>query len=347
MPAEWEGCSSVILAFPPAESDWKEILPEAREQFARLIMAVISNGEKATLLCDNHKEASEYLKEWCDTHDFDPAVYDRIEFVELPLNDTWTRDYGPITVETHQDNELKNYYLDFGFNAWGGKYESEKDNKVNSHLVAKGVLPRDNYVDCRSFILEGGSLESDGKGTLLTTTRCLTEEHRNPRLTRNEIEKELKYMLGFERVLWLNHGYLEGDDTDSHIDTLCRFAPYDTILYTGSGDSDRPEHAELEMMRQELKAFRTADGKPYNLIELPLPDPVYGPKGERYPATYANFLVTEHNIFMPVYHQQDNDRMAMMTLQAAFDDRRIVPVDCRTLVKQGGSLHCSTMQLPS
>ena len=250
-------------------------------------------------------------------------------------NDTWTRDYGPITVEDGTDLRL----FDFTFNGWGMKFAADKDNLVNSRLFAETV-------NRRGFVLEGGSIESDGRGTLMTTSRCLLSPNRNAQLSRDDIQEYLKAEFGLKQVLWVDHGFLEGDDTDSHIDTLARLAPHDTIIYCGAGNETGSQHDSLVAMARQLRSFTTPDRRPFNLIELPLPDPIFDDEGERLPATYANYLATPKAILMPTYGQPRNDRLAADTLRIVYGDRRIITVDCRALIRQHGSLHCATMQLP-
>ena len=249
-------------------------------------------------------------------------------------NDTWARDHGFISVE--ENNQI--LLLDFKFNGWGEKFEAKKDNAINKHLYEQGLV-KGTYEDHLDFVLEGGSIESDGKGTIFTTTCCLMAPHRNQPLTQAEIEKRLKTYLGAERVVWLNHGSLIGDDTDGHIDTLVRICPHDTIVYTG-GDDDHPD---LALMEQELQALRTIGGKPYRLLKLPLPRPIYDGE-ERLPATYANYLVVNGAVLVPTYAQPDLDARAMHIIGEAYPDRDILGIDCRAVIKQHGSLHCCTMQ---
>jgi len=249
-------------------------------------------------------------------------------------NDTWARDHGFITVE--EDSVL--FLLDFCFNGWGEKFEATLDNQINRHLFDQGLV-KGIYEDHLDFVLEGGSIESDGKGTIFTTKCCLMAPHRNQPLSQQEIEDKLKAYLGAERIVWLNHGSLIGDDTDGHIDTLVRICPNDTLLYIG-GDEDHPDLAEME---KELQALRTMDGHPYRLLKLPLPRPIYDGE-DRLPATYANYLVINGAVLVPTYNQPDLDTEAMRIIGEAFPDREIVGIDCRAVIKQHGSLHCCTMQ---
>ena len=246
--------------------------------------------------------------------------------------------------------------LDFCFNGWGEKFEATLDNQINRHIYDQGLV-KGTYEDHLDFVLEGGSIESDGKGTIFTTSCCLLAPHRNQPLSQQEIEDRLKQYLGAERIVWLNHGSLIGDDTDGHIDTLVRICPDDTLLYTG-GDDDHPD---LALMEQELQQLRTLDGRPYRLLKLPLPRPIFEgggrrkssqrhtltlvrDRGERLPATYANYLVVNGAVLVPTYAQPDLDAEALQTIGLAFPDREIVGIDCRAVIRQHGSLHCCTMQ---
>lgn len=331
---EWEPVEYVLLALPNKDTDWNYILPEATNQYRRLVKAISDEGIKVVLLCHDEAEASEIMKD-CDQ--------EFIFYLAADYNDTWTRDYGIISVV--RNDRLR--ALDFGFNGWGLKFASDKDNLVNLRLHEKGVIAPLAYRNERDFVLEGGSVESDGRGTVLTTSRCLQSPNRNGGKTKAELNRELLDRLGADHVLWLDHGALEGDDTDSHIDTLARLAPDDTIVFTGTKNFDDPQFESLLAMRAQLTLFRTAEGYPYNLVELPLPDPVLDEDGSRLPATYANYLVANGVIFMPTYAQPDKDELAMRSIRIAFPTHKVVGVDCRTLLRQHGSLHCATMQIPA
>ncbi len=256
-------------------------------------------------------------------------------------NDTWARDHGFITLT---DDEGHHRLLDFCFNGWGEKFPAELDNAINRRLYDEGKLGG-KYVDCLDFVLEGGSIESDGRGTVFTTTGCLLAPHRNQPLTKAQIEERLKRELHAERILWIDHGNLTGDDTDGHIDTLVRICPDDTLLYLGCDNPEDEQYAELRLMEEQLKTFRTIDGRPYRLKKLPMPHPIYD-GDNRLPATYANFLVINGAVLCPTYAQPDLDAQALRTIGEAFPDREIVGIDCRSIIKQHGSLHCCTMQFP-
>lgn len=333
VPAEWESCRSVLLALPEAHTDWLYMLDEARGQYRGIIEALTSHGVHCTVLTASRPEAEKLLA-GCDSS--------LLTLLELDYNDTWTRDYGPISAIRGERLRA----LDFGFNGWGLKFGADRDNLVNLRLSDRFVIMPDTYRNERDFTLEGGSIETDGRGTLLTTSRCLCSPNRNGGKTKAELNEILRERLGFEHVLWLDYGALEGDDTDSHIDTLCRMAPGDTILFTGCRDMDDPHFEELLKMRAQLTMFRTPEGNPYNLVELPLPAPVYDSEGNRLPASYANYLVTPDTIFMPVYGQPETDTLACHTVRVAFPGHEVVPVECTALLHQHGSLHCTTMQIP-
>lgn len=331
---EWTPCDGVLMALPHEDTDWEYILPEALLQYKRLVEAMVKEAIHVVLLCKKREEAEKI---------FEPALLKGITFVEMDFNDTWTRDYGPVTILKHGDLRA----LDFGFNGWGLKFAADKDNQVNRRLNEKSVFTKDIYRNETAFVLEGGSIETDGEDTVLTTTRCLCSPNRNGYLSKREADSQLRKRLGAQHVLFLDYGALIGDDTDSHIDTLARMAPDNIILFTGCRDVDDPQFEELLKMRAQLTLFRNAEGNPFNLVEMPLPDAIFDENGNRLPATYANYLVINHMIFMPTYSQPEKDELAMQTLRIAFPEHKVIGVDCRTLIKQHGSLHCATMQLPS
>ena len=312
MLAEWEHQSMVQLTWPHKNTDWAPILHEITAVYEEMAREI--RKREPLLIVD-----------------------------EIPHNDTWARDHGFITVESLSpapvpQKEKSYLLLDFKFNGWGEKFEADLDNAINKKLYEQGLV-KGQYEDHLDFVLEGGSIESDGKGTVFTTECCLMAPHRNQPLTKQEIEERLKEWLGAERIVWLKHGSLIGDDTDGHIDTLVRICPNDTLLYT-SGDSDHPD---LVLMEEELRGLRTTEGKPYRLLKLPLPQPIYD-EGDRLPATYANYLVINGAVLIPTYNQPELDEEAKQIVQQAFPDREIVGIDCRAVIKQHGSLHCCTMQ---
>lgn len=335
MPAEWEKVGAVLMAWPHAETDWNYMLSEAQECYVKIIEA-ITRFASVILIGPDTLEAKNKLGHI-------PA--EKLIFFDVPTNDTWTRDYGVITT---LDNAGNIYLNDFAFNAWGGKFKSDLDNAVTEKMYEASLI-LGSYSDNLDFILEGGSIESDGKGTILTTTSCLLNSNRNKGFTRRDIESRLNETLGAKKVLWLESGEILGDDTDGHIDTIARLAPNNTILYCGAvwGDPSDPQVDALGKVGEVLKTFKNSKDEPFNLIELPMPTAIYDTDdGHRLPATYANFLILNNAVIMPTYGQPMNDRNAEMALQVAFPEHEIVGVDCRALIRQHGSLHCATMQLP-
>jgi agmatine deiminase len=263
-----------------------------------------------------------------------------MSFIEIETNDTWIRDYGYISIIEKDEVKL----LDFKFDAWGGKFEASLDNWVNKKLHKKGYLGV-TPLETVDFVLEGGAIESDGLGTIMTTSACLCNKNRNGGLTKDEVEKKLKEYFGAKRVLWLDHGYLAGDDTDSHVDTLARFISADTIAYVECLDEKDEHFVELKKMEEQLKSFKTFSGEPYMLIPLPMSSAKYDEEGNRLPATYANFLITNGALVYPTYSVPE-DKMAHEIFKELFVDKEIIPIECSRLIEEGGSLHCSTMQIP-
>ncbi|MDE6276761.1 MAG: agmatine deiminase family protein [Muribaculaceae bacterium] len=335
MPAEWEPVEAVMTAWPHEDTDWSYMLEEVEECYTRLCQAI--SDETRLIVIGPDKAIARAKKSLSSIRS------ERVNFIRVATNDTWTRDYGAITVERPHGEGMQP--IDFKFNGWGLKFAANKDNLVTTLLGGMFKLPPENRL---SFVLEGGSIESDGAGTILTTAECLLSPNRNGGMNRSEIEAYIKESLRAKRILWLEHGALAGDDTDSHIDTLARLAPPgDVIFYTGCSDPEDEHYRVLRAMADELKEFRTADGRPYHLIELPLPDAIYDPEdGTRLPATYANFLIVNHTVLMPTYGQPLKDRQAIDTIAVAMPDYKVVGVDCRALIRQHGSLHCATMQFP-
>ena len=335
LPPEWAPQSGVILTWPHPRSDWAPILESVEPVFDAIALAV-SQHEKILISCYDIKHR-DHIKQRLRAVGVDMA---RAVLRIVPSNDSWARDHGPITVLCSNEPLL----LDFGFNGWGGKYGHALDN-----LISRRLFNADTFGDVPmqtvNMVLEGGSIEVDGSGTLLTTTRCLLAPTRNPKLTREKIETELKELLGLKRILWLEHGHLEGDDTDAHIDTLARFCDANTIAYVRCDDSTDTHYEELKAMERELQSFVTADGRAYTLVPLPWPRARHDESGRRLPATYANFLIINDAVLVPTY-QDSADATALACLRECFPNREIVAIDCLPLVFQNGSLHCVTMQLP-
>lgn len=325
-----------MLTWPHANSDWAGALDRIEPVFLQLAEA-IAGREHLLLNCTDQAQIETIRQKLIakgipDTH---------LNFALTPSDDTWARDYGPLTVLENTQPRL----LDFRFNGWGNKYPADRDNAINRRLATAGRFGN-CPLDSIDLVLEGGSIDSDGRGTLLTTASCQLHPQRNPGLSRKDIEHQFKTLFGSERVLWLDHGCLEGDDTDGHIDMLVRFSDPHTLLYQSCDEPDYSCHDALRAMRAQLQSLRDAQNRPYRLIALPWPPAQRDDQGRRLPASYANFLVINGAVLLPVY-AVPTDTVAVRQVQRCFPDREIVPVDCRPVIQQHGSLHCLTMQFPA
>lgn len=330
-PAEWADQSGVMLTWPHENTDWAEMLDEVEDCFSSIAKA-IAEREKLLIVCPDQVRLTEKLKH---------LQTENIIFAQLPSNDTWARDHGAITVFADNQPTL----LDFTFNGWGLKFAANLDNQITSSLFRNGFFsPGVQYANKKYLVLEGGSIESDGEGTLLTTRECLLSVNRNQSLSEEQIAAQLTNLFGVQQIHWLSAGYLAGDDTDSHIDTLARFCNPQTIAYVKCEDENDEHFKALQMMEQELRALQTLTMEPYHLIPLPMADEVFD-GADRLPATYANFLIINGAVLLPLYNSP-KDEIARQQLQKAFPDREIVGIDCCPLIRQHGSLHCVTMQFP-
>ena len=325
--AEWEKQRAVLMAFPHEGTDWADDLESALTPFIRIAQA-IAYAQPVYIICRDKKSISD---RFCSTHN--------MSFIEIPTNDTWVRDYGYISIEENGETKL----FDFTFDGWGGKFDASLDNLVNKTLHKKGYLGL-TPLESIDFVLEGGSIESDGAGTIMTTSQCLCNPNRNGGLSKEEITSKLSACLGTQQFLWLNHGYLAGDDTDSHIDTLARFVDRESIAYVKCDDKEDEHYTSLQKMEEELQSFQTIGDKPYRLIPLPMCEAKYDQGGKRLPATYANFLITNKAVLYPTYYAH-TDKKAGMIFKEIFPDKEIIPINCEKLIEEGGSLHCSTMQI--
>lgn len=329
MPAEWEPQSAVQLTWPTAASDWKLALSRVEPVF-HAIATTIAQQQNVIISCGSDADFSRLAHLYQNHH--------RIQLFRVDNDDTWARDHGPISC--YHDGTLA--LVDFMFNGWGNKFPSSHDTRLSRALHRAGAYGASS-MPSEHWVLEGGSLETDGAGTLLTTEQCLLNPNRNAVMNRMGIEERLKSSLGLDRVLWLSHGHLEGDDTDAHIDTLARFCSPTTITYCQAKQSD--VHFEpLRAMEKELQQLQQRNGQPYQLLPLPLPAPIFNADGERLPATYANFLIINHAVLLPVYGVPE-DIIAVERMMQAFPDRWVHPINCRPVVEQNGSLHCLTMQI--
>ncbi len=332
LPAEWEPQSAVLIAWPHADTDWGERLAEVEETYIALVAAITRFEPVVVCVADDDIQA--YARARLASARVEMG---HVRFVQAEYDDTWLRDSGPITLRGDSGFRL----LDFRFTGWGGKFDASRDDRLVEALEQAGTFS-DAEREPIDFALEGGAVDSDGAGTLLTTWRCLTERH--PDLDREQLTDQLRRWLRQDRVLWLDRGYLEGDDTDAHVDTLARFATPDAIVFQGCDDPSDSHYAELQAMAAQLADLRTVSGEPYRLFELPWAMPIVD-GGRRLAASYANFLIINGAVLMPSYNDPA-DAAAAAVLENAFPRHEIVPVPCRPLIWQNGSLHCITMQLP-
>jgi agmatine deiminase len=327
--AEWEHHNIVLMAFPHEETDWARYddWETVTAPFVRTAQA-IAYYQMVYMLT---RDAAAIKPLFCSTTN--------IIFIEADYDDTWTRDYGALSLEEAGVKKL----IDFTFNGWGGKYNADKDNAINTFLSSKGFLGG-TPLEQIDYVLEGGSIETDGVGTILTTASCLCHPNRNGSVDKKTVENRLSDALGARRFLWLDAGKIIGDDTDGHIDTLVRFVNRDTLTYVTCDNADDPHYKSLKAMEEQLHTFRTAEGAPYTLIPLPMPSPKYNTGGQRLPATYANFLITNGAVIYPTF-QDMHDKKVGEILKGLFPDREIIPIGAIPLIEEGGSIHCSTMQM--
>lgn len=379
--AEWHRQSCVQLTWPHEDTDWLPYLNDITETFVQIAKAVAHyeplviaakhpdavRAELEESLSDEEMENVRIYE--CDNNDTwarDHAFITLIPTAEgdgihiegaagsAAPTEQAVHDCGKNAVASFEDGDASDYgknavascrLLDFRFNGWGKKFAADKDNLINRTLFGDGVFAGER-VDYDDFVLEGGSIESDGRGTVLTTSVCLMAPNRNQPMSQAEVEQVLKERLCARKIVWFDHGQLIGDDTDGHIDTIVRICPDNTLLYVGCDDENDPQYSDLHALEQQLKAATDADGKPYRLLRLPMPDALYD-DGDRLPATYANFLIINGAVIVPTYAQEENDARALDLVAEAFPGYDIIGIDSRTIVRQHGSIHCLTMQYPA
>lgn len=321
--AEFEEQSFTQIIFPHANTDWAPYLDEAQKNFVNIINEIVKYQKCLVVSYDIQAVKKHFLDN------------DNLYFAEYVSDDTWARDCSALSISEANQTKL----LDFTFNAWGNKFEASRDDlmsrSISNHYASE--------IETINFSLEGGAVESNGNGVLLTTSACMLNENRNPELSDEQITQRLKDYFGSSEILYLNHGYLSGDDTDSHVDTLARFIDEKTIMYVKCEDTNDEHYQELKLMEEELHAIASTHG--FKLISLPMTDAVYY-EDERLPATYANFLFLNGAILVPIYGVKQ-DKEALDIFRATFKDRDIIGIDCSTLIRQHGSLHCVTMNFAS
>ncbi|KMT64201.1 agmatine/peptidylarginine deiminase [Catenovulum maritimum] len=336
LPPEWHKQDAIMLTWPHSKTDWASQLKQVEAVYFELV-AAISQYQKLVIVCHDTELKQSVIHKLKGKN----IGVEQLIFVIAQSNDTWARDHGPITLVDSNSQQIKP--LNFTFNAWGDKFSANLDNQINKQLFEQINLTNFQEID---LILEGGSIEADGNGTLMTTAACLLNTNRNKQLSKFEIEEELLSLLGLDKMLWLTQGALAGDDTDAHIDTLARFAPNNQIIYQACDKTDDIHYQPLNDMAQELAEFKNKQGQAYQLIALPWPDAQYSSCGERLPATYANFLILNQAVLMPAYGVVQ-DELALTILKKAFPEHDVLAINCRPIIEQFGSLHCLTMQLPA
>lgn len=332
--AEWEPQDAIMLTWPHANTHWVDLLDEVTQLYEALVTVICDYAD--LIIAAPANEIEHISARLADMG----TPLDYIHFYAVASDDTWARDHGPLTVATAEGMKL----LDFTFNGWGNKFAAALDNQITQNLYQQGAFAAAS-IAVEDWVLEGGAIETDGRGTLLTTSSCLLHPNRNPNFTRAEIEQRLRDAFGVRKINWLEHGYLAGDDTDGHIDTLARLCPNNVIVYTACDDPTDEHYEELKKMEAELAAMSDADGHSYQLLPLPWPQAILNDEGQRLPATYANFLIVNELVLVPIYDCL-SDEDALEQIAQAFPGYDVMGIPCSVLIEQGGSLHCITMQLP-
>jgi agmatine deiminase len=334
MPAEWEPHEATWISWPHPDgasfpSAYERVVPVFREMVKALVPSEIVRI--------NVRDAAQEAEVRARLND---CPLDRVEFFHVPTNEPWCRDHGPIFLKRKEDPRI--LAVSFGFNAWGYKLSPFEDDEAAATLMAEKIgVPVFDFGD---FVLEGGSIEVNGQGTLLTTESCLLNPNRNPDLSREQIEANLRDALGVSQILWLGDG-IEGDDTDGHVDDITRFVSPTTVVTVVEEDEDDLNYEPLELNLQRLRTMRLSNGSPLRVLKLPMPSRIVR-EGQRLPASYANFYVANTVVLLPSYHDT-NDAWAASVLKEALPDRRVVPIDCRELVWGLGAFHCLTQQQPA
>lgn len=334
MPAEWEPQAAVWLSWPHKRASWPGLFRGIPATFAGFV-AAISRFEPVHINCAAALQAR--ARRLCVQAGADMG---RVTFHDHPTNDAWCRDHGPIFVKNDQTGEVA--LTDWAYNAWGGKYPPfDLDNEIPPAIARATGLRR--FVN--DMILEGGSIEVNGQGVLLTSEQCLLHPNRNPGLNRAQIEQNLRDYLGVTEILWLGEGII-GDDTDGHIDDMTRFFKPDGFITCVEPDPKRKNHLILQANLERLKKFRTAQGRPYDIVELPMPKP-FGYQRQLVPASYANYLVINGAVLVPTFRQPGNDQRALAILAQCFPGREVIGIDCYHLIWGLGTLHCISQQQPA
>jgi len=333
-PAEWERHEATWLAWPHDPTTWPDCVEDAERAFAQLA-AAIGRSETVHLLV-----ADEGIEQRARTA-LSEAAATNVALHRIRTEDSWFRDYGPIVVAQGEGDERTRLAVNFTFNAWGEKYpELLPDTEIPKHVQP---IHRVETLDT-PFVLEGGAIDGNGSGTVLTTEQCLLNPNRNPQLSREEIEERLRTFLGARNILWLGEGIV-GDDTDGHVDDIARFVSPSTVVTAVEDDSADANHAPLRDNLERLRSMTDESGGALRIVELPMPEPVFSIKGHRLPASYANFYIANDVVCVPTFGT-DRDELALGVLRPLFPDRDVAGIRCERLVEGLGTLHCVTQQLP-
>lgn len=324
-----------MITWPHAATDWAPLLSVVEPVYLQLV-TILTRFERVLIVAHDAQLKQHIVTMLNSTQ----TNLERVHIVLAPCDDTWARDHGPLTLECNGETRP----LNFTFNGWGHKFACDQDNHINDQLTAAHCF--NGAMETVAMVLEGGAIEVDGNGTLMTTRACLLNKNRNPHWDEATIERKLQTIFNIKQVLWLDHGAIEGDDTDSHIDTLARFAPNNAIVYQGCNNTDDPHYAALQQMAEQLRRCRNAMNQTYRLFALPWPNAKYNAEGDRLPATYANFLIINGAVLVPTY-DDEHDQQAIAILREAFPERQVIGINCLPIIEQSGSLHCITMQLPA
>jgi agmatine deiminase len=337
MPAEWEPQEAVWISWPHKEASWPGAFEPVPGVFAEIVNWITRSELARINVAD--ADMAERVRKILQAAGVD---LNRVRFHFNPTNDAWVRDHGPIyVVRQPAGGKLERALTKWGYNAWGDKYPPyDLDNEVPFRIAAEFQEPLFEG----GMILEGGSIDVNGQGLLLTTTACLLNPNRNPELTQAEIEQRLQDYLGVSEIIWLGDGII-GDDTDGHVDDITRFVGPATIVTAVEQDRSDPNHLPLQENLQRLQSLARQSSRPLRIVELPMPGPVEF-DGQRLPASYANFLITNGHVLVPTY-RHPHDQLALETLQALFTDRQVVGIDCTPLIWGLGAIHCVTQQQPA
>lgn len=331
-PAEWTKHRATWVTLPLNDESWPGRMEAVYDTFFQFIR-IISLSEKVAINVHNDVLAGFVIdmasRYWID--------HSQIEIYQHPTNDCWARDHGPAFLINEKGQKL---IINWKFNAWGKKYIYDLDNQIPGMISKALDLPIVNV----DIVMEGGAVEFNGYGTLLTTKSCLLNPNRNPGLSATEIETYLMNYYGVEQILWLEDGIL-GDDTDGHIDDLTRFVNEDTVVTMIENDKSDPNNYPLENNLDLLTRYRLPDGKKLNIIKIPMPPPVYHDR-ERLPASYANYYITNNHVVVPVF-QTETDEIALKILRQCFPTREVVGIDSNVLIRGLGSFHCLCQQEPA